>query len=438
VNIPRATYRLQFNHEFTFADAARVVPYLARLGISHVYASPILKARPGSMHGYDVTDHTRLNPELGTPEDFAALVATLREHSMGLIVDIVPNHLGVMGDDNVWWLDVLENGPAARAAHHFDIDWRATRPSMRDRVLVPILGDPYGAVLERGELQLHLDPAAGSFAIRYHEHLLPIDPREYPRIFAQSPIPATLLAADDAHRADFESLLNAFGNLPARSDTSEDSIAIRYRDKEAHKRRLVRLLERSPEIQQHIEATVARLNGTTGEPRSFDALDALLDAQAYRLSYWRVAVDEINYRRFFDVNDLAALRMDETAVFDSTHRLIFELIERGMIDGRENPRGLRAPAGNVAHPRHDRLRVRGADDQLARLQRVRNADDTALSPVQRVRRDVRADRLREPAARDALLARCRGRSAGDAIGPHRSTGSAYGRLHARRNSRSGS
>jgi (1->4)-alpha-D-glucan 1-alpha-D-glucosylmutase len=333
VNIPRATYRLQFNHEFTFADAARVVPYLARLGISHVYASPILKARPGSMHGYDVTDHTRLNPELGTPEDFAALVATLREHSMGLIVDIVPNHLGVMGDDNVWWLDVLENGPAARAAHHFDIDWRATRPSMRDRVLVPILGDPYGAVLERGELQLHLDPAAGSFAIRYHEHLLPIDPREYPRIFAQSPIPATLLAADDAHRADFESLLNAFGNLPARSDTSEDSIAIRYRDKEAHKRRLVRLLERSPEIQQHIEATVARLNGTTGEPRSFDALDALLDAQAYRLSYWRVAVDEINYRRFFDVNDLAALRMDETAVFDSTHRLIFELIERGMIDG---------------------------------------------------------------------------------------------------------
>ena len=167
---------------------------------------------------------------------------------MGLIVDIVPNHLGVMGDDNAWWLDVLENGPAARAAHHFDIDWRPNRGSMRDRVLVPMLGDVYGAVLERGELKLQFDPAAGSFAIRYHEHLLPIDPREYPRIFAQAPIPATLLAADDAHRADFESLLNAFGNLPPRSDTSEDAIAIRYRDKEAHKRRLVRLLERSPEI----------------------------------------------------------------------------------------------------------------------------------------------------------------------------------------------
>jgi (1->4)-alpha-D-glucan 1-alpha-D-glucosylmutase len=333
VKTPRATYRLQFNREFTFADATRVVPYLARLGISHVYASPILKARPGSMHGYDVTDHTRLNPELGTPEDFAALVAALHEQSMGLIVDIVPNHLGVMGDDNVWWLDVLENGPAARAAHHFDIDWRPNRGSMRDRVLVPILGDVYGAVLESGELKLHLDPQTGSFAIRYHEHLLPIDPREYPRIFASATIPTTLLAPDDPHRADFESLLNAFGNLPPRSDASEDAIAIRYRDKEAHKRRLLRLLERSPEIQQHIDATIARVNGTAGDPHSFDALDALLDAQAYRLSYWRVAGDEINYRRFFDVNDLAALRMDEAGVFDSTHQLIFELVERGMIDG---------------------------------------------------------------------------------------------------------
>ncbi len=330
---PRATYRLQLNREFTFADATRAVQYLARLNISHVYASPILKARPGSMHGYDVTDHTRLNPELGTQEEFEQLVAALHEHGMGLIVDIVPNHLGVMGDDNVWWLDVLENGPSARAAHHFDIDWRPNRGSMRDRVLVPTLGDVYGAVLENGELKLQLDPVAGSFAIRYHEHLFPIDPREYPRIFAHTPIPATLLAADDPHRADFESLLNAFSNLPPRSETSEDAIAIRYRDKEAHKRRLVRLLERSPEIAQYLATTLTQINGTPGDPRSFDALDALLDAQAYRLSYWRVAVDEINYRRFFDVNDLAALRMDETGVFDSTHRLIFELIDRGLIDG---------------------------------------------------------------------------------------------------------
>lgn len=331
-NIPRATYRLQFNKEFTFNDAARIVPYLARLGISHVYASPILKARPGSMHGYDVVDHSQLNPELGTRADFDSFVQVLHERGLGLIVDIVPNHLGVMGNDNGWWLDVLENGPAARCAFHFDIDWRPNRSSMRDRILVPVLGDSYGVVLERGELQLEFEAAAGNFFVRYHEHRMPIDPREYARIFPQS-IAEELLPADDAHRADFESLLNSFSNLPPRDDTSTDAVAIRYRDKEAHKRRLTRLIERSPEILRHIAESVTRINGTAGQSESFDALDALLEAQAYRLSYWRVAVDEINYRRFFDVNDLAALRMNERSVFDATHQLIFELIDAGSIDG---------------------------------------------------------------------------------------------------------
>ena len=331
-NIPRATYRLQFNHQFTFNDAARIVPYLSRLGISHVYASPILKARPGSMHGYDVVDHSQLNPELGTREDFDRFVQTLHEHGLGLIVDIVPNHLGVMGNDNEWWLDVMENGPAARCAFHFDIDWRPNRSSMRDRILVPILGDAYGMVLERGELQLEFDAAAGNFFVRYHDHQLPIDPREYPRIFSQ-PIAEDLLPADDAHRADFDSLLNSFSNLPPRDDTSADAVAVRYRDKEAHKRRLARLIERSPEVLRHINESVTRINGTPGQSESFDALDALLEAQAYRLSYWRVAVDEINYRRFFDVNDLAALRINERSVFDVTHKLIFELIDAGSIDG---------------------------------------------------------------------------------------------------------
>ncbi len=330
--IPRATYRLQFNQKFTFNDAAKIVPYLARLGISHVYASPILKARPGSMHGYDVVDHAQLNPELGTREDFDHLVQVLHAHGMGLIVDIVPNHLGVMGNDNEWWLDVLENGPAARCAFHFDIDWRPNRDSMRDRILVPVLGDPYGSVLERGELQLEFDAAAGSFSVRYHDHRLPIDPREYPRIFSQ-PIADDVLPSDDPNRGDFESLLNSFSNLPPRDDSSTEAVAIRYRDKEAHKRRLARLIERSPEILAHINSTVASINGTVERPESFDALDALLEAQAYRLSYWRVAVDEINYRRFFDINDLAALRMNELSVFERTHRLTFELIDAGSIDG---------------------------------------------------------------------------------------------------------
>jgi len=330
--LPRATYRLQLNREFTFADATRVVPYLARLGISHVYASPILKARAGSMHGYDVTDHTRLNPELGSREDFDRLVDALHERQMGLIVDIVPNHLGVMGDDNEWWLDVLENGPAARCAAHFDIDWRPNRASLRDRVLVPVLGDVYGAVLERGELRLEFSAASGGFAVGYHEHRMPIDPREYPKIFTTA-IADDLLPEDDPNRADFESLLGAFGSLPSRSDTSAPAVAVRYRDKDAHKRRLVRLIERSPQILEHIERSVRAINGSAGVPASFDALDRLLDAQAYRLSYWRVAVDEINYRRFFDVNDLAALRMNEAPVFDSTHQFIFELIGAGRIDG---------------------------------------------------------------------------------------------------------
>lgn len=332
LRIPRATYRLQLNRDFTFADAARTVPYFAHLGISHLYVSPILKARPGSLHGYDVTDHTRLNPELGTRADFEHLIAALHEHDMGLIVDIVPNHLGIMGCDNEWWLDVLENGPAARYARYFDIDWRPDRLSMRDRVLVPVLGDAYGAVLERGELCLSFDLERASFMVRYHEHCMPIDPREYPRIFS-TPVPQQLLAPDDPSRADFESLISAFGNLPARNELAEEAVTIRYRDKEAHKRRLMRLIERSAPVREHIERTLTALNGTPGVPASFDALDALLEAQAWRLSYWRVALEEINYRRFFDVNDLAALRMDDAEVFDSTHACIFELIEQGGIDG---------------------------------------------------------------------------------------------------------
>jgi (1->4)-alpha-D-glucan 1-alpha-D-glucosylmutase len=330
---PRATYRVQLNREFTFADARRIVPYLARLGISHLYTSPILKARPGSMHGYDVVDHSSLNPEIGTREEFDALVATLHEHDMKLIVDIVPNHLGIMGSDNEWWLDLLENGPAAQSAPHFDVDWRPIRASLRNRVLVPILGNRFGTVLEQGELKVEFDRARGAFHARYFEHMFPLDPREYPQIFTGLFDDAAALPPDDPDRADFESLLTAFANLPPRDDTSPESRAIRYRDKEAHKRRLVRLIDRSPQVLEIIDGAVRRINGSVGEPRSFDALERLLDAQAYRLSYWRVAVDEINYRRFFDVNDLAALRMNEPAVFDKTHALIFELIGQGAIDG---------------------------------------------------------------------------------------------------------
>jgi (1->4)-alpha-D-glucan 1-alpha-D-glucosylmutase len=328
--VPVATYRLQFHKDFGFKDAIELVPYLAGLGISHLYASPFLKARPGSTHGYDVIDHTVLNPELGTRQDFTHLLTALRAHGMGLIVDIVPNHLGVMGADNVWWLDLLESGPASQYADHFDVDWRPLRASLRNRVLVPILGGPYGTVLERGELQLCFDPASGVFAVHYHEHRLPIDPREYPRIFRGI---ASQLAPEDPDRADFESLLTSFAHLPPRDAQDPELLAIRQRDKEAHKRRLVRLIERAPAILEHIQRTLEWINGKPGVPESFDALEALLDAQAYRLAYWRVAVDEINYRRFFDINDLAALRMNATTVFERTHELILQLVAEGHIDG---------------------------------------------------------------------------------------------------------
>jgi (1->4)-alpha-D-glucan 1-alpha-D-glucosylmutase len=346
VSIPRATYRVQLNRNFTFNHATAIVPYLARLGISHLYVSPILKARPGSAHGYDVTDHNALNPELGTEEDFNRLVETLHQHQMGLIVDIVPNHQGVMGDDNPWWMDVLENGPASEHASFFDIDWHPTRSSMRNRVLVPVLGEPYGVILERGELKLEFDAAAGSFSVRYFQHRFPIDPREYPRIFSNH-LGALdqVFAVDDPNRADFESLLDGFGRLPPRDAATPEARTERLRDKEVLKRRLLRLIERCPEILKYIERTVQALNGVPGDPRSFDALDALLEAQAYRLAYWRVAVEEINYRRFFDVNDLAALRMNEPAVFQKSHRLIFELMEQGKIDGLriDHPDGLYDP-----------------------------------------------------------------------------------------------
>src|SRR5580693_4466311 len=180
--IPRATYRLQLNHNFTFTMATEIVPYLSALGISHCYLSPCLKARPGSMHGYDIVDHNSFNPEIGSAEDFDRLVEALHQHEMGLIMDIVPNHMGIMGSDNAWWLDVLENGEASIYANFFDIDWQPLKDELRGKVLVPVLHDHYGAVLESGELKLVFDSAHGEFDVSYHNHRFPVDPREYPRI----------------------------------------------------------------------------------------------------------------------------------------------------------------------------------------------------------------------------------------------------------------
>jgi (1->4)-alpha-D-glucan 1-alpha-D-glucosylmutase len=343
MNIPRATYRLQLHRAFGFADANALVPYLAQLGISHIYLSPWLKARPGSTHGYDIVDHEQLNPELGSDDDFAALAASLAAHGMAQMADIVPNHMGVMGSDNAWWLDVLENGRASQYAKYFDIDWTPPLAALSGKVLVPVLADNYGEVLLRADLRLGFDEAAGEFSIRYFEHRFPLDPRSYAPILSDAASPDA--AGDDPGAHRLLDLARAFAALPAYDRATPRSLARRWRDKERLKRELAALVEEAPEIGKRIGAAVATLNGRPGDTASFDALHALLECQAFRLTSWRVAADDINYRRFFDINELAALRVEDPEVFADSHRLVLRLVAERKIDALriDHPDGLYDP-----------------------------------------------------------------------------------------------
>jgi (1->4)-alpha-D-glucan 1-alpha-D-glucosylmutase len=346
-HLPVATYRLQLNGDFTFNQATEIVPYLSDIGISHCYISPCLKARPGSMHGYDIVDHNSFNPEIGTAEDFDRFVSALHERGMGLILDIVPNHMGVMGSDNAWWLDVLENGEASIYSNFFDIDWQPLKEELHGKVLIPVLHDHYGAVLESGELKLVFRQDRGEFDIAYHEHRFPIDPKEYPRILQHCGAqPTGVLGEQNLALLEFQSLITAFGHLPARQETASDRVAERNRDKEIHKRRLADLCSRSPEIAACIARAIELINGDPSNPASFEELHELIKAQAFRLANWRVASDDINYRRFFDINDLAGLRMENEAVFEATHRLVLRLMADGKVDGLrlDHPDGLYDPA----------------------------------------------------------------------------------------------
>ena len=341
--IPRATYRIQLNSGFTFKDAIAIIPYLARLGISHVYCSPYFRARAGSNHGYDVVDHNSFNPEIGTHEDFERFVSELRAHGMGHILDIVPNHVGIMGSDNAWWMDVLENGQASLYADFFDIDWTPANPALADKVLVPVLGDSYGVVLERGELAPRFEPDSGAFAVFYHEHRFPLDPRSYPRILDR-----VLAYLSDPR---LEALRRAFAELPTRYEPSGSQARERHQEKEARKRELASLYASDRTVAAAIDAAVSSFAGDPNQPASFDPLHEILEVQAYRLAYWRVASDDINYRRFFDVNSLGALRVEHEEVFESTHKLVLELVGQGKIDGLriDHPDGLYDPAGYFRH-----------------------------------------------------------------------------------------
>ncbi len=350
MKVPRCTYRLQFNRKFTFRQAAQIAPYLHKLGVSHCYASPYLKARPGSMHGYDIIDHNALNPEIGSEEDYRHYADTLKRLGMGQLLDIVPNHMGIMGSDNTWWLDVLEHGPASAYADFFDIDWSPLKRALQGKVLLPVLGDHYGAVLERGELKLAFDAEQGVLVVRYFNHLLPLDPREYPRILGLGLSALTDDEANDPlHVAELQSLVTAFEHLPERTETSPEKIEERQRDARILKSRLAELGARWPRLIEFIDGNVRAFNGEDSDAQPglarFELLHQLLDAQAYRVAYWRVAADEINYRRFFDINDLAALRMEDPRVFDATHVRVLDMLARGELDGLriDHPDGLHDP-----------------------------------------------------------------------------------------------
>ncbi len=350
----RATYRLQFHKGFTFRTAEALVPYLARLGISHIYASPLMEARPGSMHGYDIVNHQRLNPEIGTDAEFAALVAALASHGMGLILDIVPNHMGVGGGDNAWWLDVLEWGEASPYAGYFDINWNPLRDDLKGRVLLPVLGDQYGRVLEQGEIALRFEPGEGSFSAWYYDHRFPICPTSYRAILRYGGAALTETA-------------RAFAALRALSAGSA-------RDRAAELKRRLAEAAGEPTIAAALTTALRAFAGRAGRPASFRRLHGLLEAQPYRIAFWRAATEEINYRRFFNINDLAGLRIELPELFEATHRLVFAMVERGQVQGLriDHVDGLFEPAEYCASLR-ERVGPRTyivAEKVLARYERL--------------------------------------------------------------------
>jgi (1->4)-alpha-D-glucan 1-alpha-D-glucosylmutase len=328
--LPLATYRLQLTADFGFERAAEVVPYLKALGISHVYASPFMKARRGSTHGYDIIDHTKLNPELGGEDGFAHLSATLKAHDLGLILDFVPNHVGVHFDDNGWWLDVLEWGEASPHAVSFDIDWDQLPHRTRGGVLLPILGASYGEALESGQIELRYDADEGSFSCWYYEHRLPIAPERYGEVLRV--IVKEAGAEDSVAGARLNSLTSRHKGL--RHPNRKEAPAFKAELKDI------------PGVADVIERGLAAYRAGADRPAQTLALHHLLERQHYKLGHWRLASSDINYRRFFDVNSLAGLRVEDASTFETVHRLVAQLIAEGKLQGLrlDHVDGLRDPA----------------------------------------------------------------------------------------------
>ncbi len=343
-NRPLSTYRMQFNRDFHFEDARRLVSYFQSLGISHYYASPILKARAGSTHGYDIIDHNQLNPEIGTEMEFRALAGELKTRGMGLVLDTVPNHMGVGHGTNPWWQDVLQNGRTSVYADYFDIEWEPLKPELHGKVLIPILGNQYGVDLEQGNITISLED--NRFRVRYFDNMLPIDPQTIPLIFEPLGNLAARGASSNPSTLELIKLLGEFKLLPANYVMDGERIARRQRAIPALLERLEQLLANSSDVRRLVDTALRRINGGAPDAHSFDALHRLLEAQVYRLAFWRVSGEEINYRRFFDINDLVGMRTEDPRVFRDTHKLMRQFLGEGLISGLriDHPDGLLNPA----------------------------------------------------------------------------------------------
>jgi (1->4)-alpha-D-glucan 1-alpha-D-glucosylmutase len=340
-----ATYRLQFNKDFTFQDALKVVDYLADLGITHVYASPIFSSRRGSTHGYDVTDPTRVNPELGTEADFAAFQEKLRERGLGLILDIVPNHMSA-SSDNSWWMDVLENGPDSAYASYFDIDWHPPSRMLEGKVLLPVLGRPFGEALEHQELKLAL--IEGKFFVQYFEALFPLAPSTYHLILKRRLNELrTTLGEDSPAYQEYSGIVAAAATLAEAAVSSRDAAGEERLQFESLRQRLRQLLSSEAKVNDFVQQNLRGIDGNPKEPSTFTSLESLLAQQHYVLAYWQNINEEINYRRFFTINDLVGMRMQDPLVFDATHALVLRMVEQKALAGLriDHIDGLRDPLG---------------------------------------------------------------------------------------------
>ncbi|TVQ38107.1 MAG: malto-oligosyltrehalose synthase [Spirochaetaceae bacterium] len=324
-----STYRIQLHAGFDFDAAARIVDYLADLGVTHVYCSPYLQAAPGSMHGYDVVDHSSVNTELGGEKAHQWFCRALGEQGLGQVLDVVPNHMAISGPENRWWWDVLENGPSSRYASYFDVDWAYSEEEGVNRVLLPILGDHYGRIVEAR--QIRLERNGGGFVLRYFDHVFPVDPRSLSPIIAR--------AGERCGSPDLEFVASALDYLPLPTATDRASTRRRHRDKQVLRVQLSRLLDEQPTVRRATDEEVEAVNADA------DRMDALLGRQNYRLAFWRVARSDLAYRRFFDINDLVGLRAEDEDVFLDTHELVIEWLSQGVIDGLriDHPDGLRDP-----------------------------------------------------------------------------------------------